>query len=445
MVGIRPRQVLAATVAASAVLAALVVPARPAEAGGEFPPAIDAQLEALTESLVQLHAPGALLGVSVGGQGRFLGVAGVAGVDDATPLDPAMHLRIGSITKTVTATAVLQLVDRCLLGLDDTIDRWQPGVRGADVITVRDLLGMRSGIHDYAETAEFNTVFSSDPLFEWEPQQLIDIVAHRDPMFPAGSAHFYSNTNYIILGLIVESITGQPLEQVIEERVLQPLGLLNTSFPTTPAIPSPAAPGGSVVIDPNGDLVSEMPFNMNPSAAWAAGAMISTIGDLELWARALVAGTLLSPGVQAERLQLEPTVGPGNPQGISFPSFPAFPGPTLASLYGLGLFTIGGYIGHNGSVPSHEAIMVFDPNTETLIVEMQTAEVAEQGDVDHKVVDFPGVLPALTVPSVAGILGQDPPLPPNPSNAGVPHCAPAQPAPLARAPAPILATPTFTG
>jgi D-alanyl-D-alanine carboxypeptidase len=257
-------------VAVVAAVIGTVMAAPSAGAGGEFPPNVETQLDDLTQLLGQLHTPGALVAVSVPGQGRFLGIEGEAGIDNPTPLDPAMHFRIGSITKTFTATAVLQLVDQCLLGLDDTIDRWQPGVRDAHTITVRELLGHRSGIRDFDTTEEFNDVFNADPFFEWQPQQLVDLVAHRELLFPPGTAWSYSNTNYVILGLIVETLTGQPLPQVIEQRILQPLGLHDTSFPTTPDIPAPAAaPGGIVVIDENFNLVSETPFNFSPSALWA--------------------------------------------------------------------------------------------------------------------------------------------------------------------------------
>jgi D-alanyl-D-alanine carboxypeptidase len=167
--------------------------------------------------------------------------------------------------------------------------------------------------------------------------------------------------------------------------------------------------------------------------------MTSTIGDLQVWARALATGTLLTPGVQAERLQFGPTVGPESPQGLSFPpGLPGFPGPTLPVEYGLGMFAAGGYLGHNGSVPSHEAMMLFDPNTGTLIVELQNARVEQEIMPHHKIVDVDAQLPNLMPSAVAGILGQDPPLPPDPANAGVPHCAPA-PA------APVSAVARFTG
>jgi D-alanyl-D-alanine carboxypeptidase len=405
---------------------------------GDFPPAVVSGLDALVQQLVDLHEPGTVLGVSVPGQGRYLGVAGTTGIGDPTPLDLAMKFRVGSITKTFTATAALQLVDGCLLRLDDTIDRWQPGLANAEQITVRQLLNHTSGIADYDDSDEFSNVLDGNPFFEWAPQQLVDLGAALGPQFAPGTAWEYSNTNFIILGLIVESITGQPLEEVIEQRIFGPLGLDDTSFPTTPVMPAPATQGAEVVVDDLGNLVQEELVDLSPSATWAAGAIISTFGDLELWAQALADGTLLSPAVQAERLTFVSTVGPDDPQGIVLsPAALGRPGPNLTMGYGLGIFAAGGYLGHNGSIPGYESMMVFDPVSRTLIVELHNGRVFEQTGSPN-LIDIDLVLPNDVLPSVAGILGQNPPAPPNPSNRAEPACPP---------PAAVVVAPTvrFTG
>jgi D-alanyl-D-alanine carboxypeptidase len=235
----------------------------------------------------------------------------------------------------------------------------------------------------------------------------------------------------------VEAIRGQPLEQVMEERILTPLGLDDTSLPTTPAMPAPATEGAEVVVDDMGNLVQEEIINLSPSATWAAGAVISTLADLQVWAQALVNGTLLSTGVQQERLTFVSMAGPQFPNGASFsPTALANPGPTLPVQYGLGLFAAGGYIGHNGSIPGYESMMVFDPVSGTLIVELHNGRVFEQTGPPKKLMDIDLVLPNDVLPSVAGILGQDPPLPQNPRDPAGASCAP---------PAPVVVTPTFTG
>jgi D-alanyl-D-alanine carboxypeptidase len=433
------RRVAGGAITGTVALATLVLPARPAAGGGDFPPEVVNELDTLVQQLIDLHEPGVILGVAVPGQGRYLGVAGTVSIDDPTPLDPSRHFRVGSITKTFTATAVLQLVDDCLLELDATIDRWQPTIANADRITVRQLLNHTSGIDDYDNSPAFNDVFNADPLFVWDPQQLVDLGAALGPQFPPGTAWEYSNTNFVILGLIVESITGQPLEQVMADRIFTPLGLADTSFPTTPAMPAPATQGAEVTIDDMGNLVREEIFNFSPSATWAAGAIISTLDDLQVWAQALATGALLSPGVQEERLTFVSMVGPDSPSGVVFTPTPlGNPGPDLPVGYGLGIFAAGGYLGHNGSVPGYESMMVFDPVTGTLIVELHNGRVFEETGSGRRLIEFDLGLPNDVLPSVAGILGQDPPQPANPVDPAGATCA--TPA------APLTAPPVrFTG
>jgi D-alanyl-D-alanine carboxypeptidase len=207
-----------------------------------------------------------------------------------------------------------------------------------------------------------------------------------------------------------------------------------TSFPTTSTIPEPATSGSIIELDDNLNVLSAEPFDSGPSIFWAAGAMISTLDDLETWGRALVEGTLLSPETQRARLTLVPMVGPETPPaGTVFGPIPGTPGPTLPARYGLGLFAMGGYIGHNGDIPGYEAVMMFEPQSGTLVVELQNTRLSqeEQGYAP------PGMdlqLPSDSVSNIANILGQDPPLPPNPDGPTTPPCALPPPPPTTTAP-----------
>ncbi len=411
-----------------------------------FPEPITKSFEELLQFFTNVHVPGTVLGVTVPGQGRFVGVTGTAGLGDPTPLDPAMRFRIGSVTKTFTATAVLQLVDDCRLRLDDTIERWQPDLPEASNITVRQVLNQTSGIPDFGDDERIINKFQRDPFQVFAPQTLVDVAATMPRSFAPGAEWEYSNTNYFVLGLIVEDVTGLPLEQVIQQRILDPLHLEATSLPTTPAIPEPATSGSNVEIDDDLNVVSEQSVNFNPSAMWAAGAMTSNLFDLETWARALVDGTLLSPETQRARLTLVPMVGPEVPNGSVFEPVGGGVGPALTAEYGLGLFTMGGYIGHNGDVPGYEAVMMFDPETGTLIVELQNARLSQE-DNALAPPEMDLELPSSSVPTIAGILGQDPPLPANPIGPTDPPCEPPSPSRpgVSRPATPIAAVPRFTG
>jgi D-alanyl-D-alanine carboxypeptidase len=393
-----------------------------------FPADVTTKFDEVLQFLGELHVPGTVLGVGRG-QDRYLGVDGTAGLDDPAPVQADSKFRIGSVTKTFTATAVLQLVDECRLRLDDTIERWQPHVPDSASITVRELLNHTSGIPDFADNPEFSQIIGDDPLHEFPPQALVDYSVPLARPFAPGAEWMYSNTNYIILGLIVEELTGRPLEAVIRERIFEPLHLDATSFPTTPAIPDPATSGALIEVDSQANVLSEQPFDLSPSVYWAAGAIISTAPDLEVWARALVEGTLLSPETQRARLTMVPMLGPETPPGgITFDPLPDTIGPTLEGRYGLGIFAMGGFIGHNGDIPGYEAVMMYEPDSRTTIVETQNARLteAEQG------VAPPGVdldLPTGSVSTIAAILGQDPPLPPNPDGPTTPPCAQPPPPP----------------
>ena len=421
-------------------------PPPPSDGEPGFAPDVIAGFQDILELFGDVHVPGTVLGVSVPGQGRFLGVNGTAGIDDPTPLRPDMRFRIGSVTKTFTATAALMLVDECKLRLDDTIERWQPKLPEASHITVRELLNHTSGVPDFSDNPRITNELERHPLREHPPQTLVDGSFTLPRAFAPGAAWEYSNTNYFILGLIVEDLTGQPLEQFIQRRILDPLHLDATSFPTTPAIPQPATSGALVEIDDDLNVLSEQPFNLSPSYVWAAGAMVSDLADLETWVRALVDGTLLSPETQRARLTLVPMVGPEVPDGTVFEPIGGTTGPSLTAQYGLGLFAMGGFIGHNGDIPGYEAVMMYDPNTGTLVVELQNARLSEQ-DQALNPPEMDLLLPSSSVPTIAGILGQDPPLPPNPTGPTAPPCAPPGPPgpPPPSPPAtPVVGRPTFT-
>ena len=247
----------------------------------------------------------------------------------------------------------------------------------------------------------------------------------------------YSNTNYFILGLIVEELTGQPLEQVVRERILDPLHLDATSFPTTPAVPEPSTSGTNVEIDEQFDVLQEQAFDLSPSAVWAAGAMISTVGDLERWAHALVSTARCCrrrrsvPGSRSSRRS-----GPASPTGIRSTRSRAPRDRRSRRAHGLGLFAAGGFIGHNGDIPGYEAVMMYDPISGTLIVETQNARLT-QALPNVSPPGFDLELPSASVPTIAGVLGQDPPLPPNPDGPTTPPCAqPPPPPPPTTAPPP---------
>jgi D-alanyl-D-alanine carboxypeptidase len=342
----------------AATLAALAVATAPALAGSEraetargFSPATTRALAlAVRNDMTDARLPGAVVGVWIPGRGSWVRAFGIADRSTGAPIRAGDHVRIASITKTFTATAVLQLVDQGKLRLDDHLDAYVPGVANGGRITIRQLLDMTAGVFDYTSDARFAKAFYANLRMPFGPEQFFAILRRHRPAFAPGTAAHYSDSNYYLLGLVVQRVTGRPLEAVIRDQILRPLGLRHTSFPRTAALPRPFSRGYFGGADGTGPLTDATASN--PAVSWAAGAMVSTLGDLRTWCTALVTGTLLSKATQAERLRIVPFSNPG-PVKIG---------------YGLGIFRIDRFLGHNGAIAGYSSAMFSLPSTGATMV-----------------------------------------------------------------------------
>lgn len=320
----------------------------------------------LREQMAAERCPGAVVGIWIPSRGSFVRAVGLSDLTTATPIVESDHFRIASITKTFVATAVLQLVDDGKLGLDDPLNRYVSDIPNGDEIMIRQVLGMTAGIYSYTEDPALIAAYYADPLLPFTPEQGIDIARKHGPDFPPGDHFHYSDTNYLILGLIIEKLTGQHVGDVIAARILQPLGMTQTSFATTPEMPTPVAHG--YMPKPNGDMLIDV-TRSNPNIAWTAGAMISTLADLRVWAKALAAGTLLNPATQRARLHTTPL--PGVPAQFSD-----------KESYGLGIANIFGFIGHNGAIVGYSSSCYYLPEENATFVTLVNRATAETGEAD---------------------------------------------------------------
>ena len=208
------------------------------------------------------------------------------------------HFRIGSVTKTFVATVVLQLVDEGRVGLDDPVDRYVAGVPKGDLITVRQVLNHTSGLYDYAHEEGYSTNRwrGAERFRTYRPQELLDVAFAGTPYFEPGQGWHYSNTNYVVAGMLVERVTGRTYGDEVRSRILRPLGLTHTTVPGRwPGLPHPHARGYTEV---DGRLVDAT--LMNPTLDWAAGEMISDADDLGRFFDALLGGRLTSAASLAE-------------------------------------------------------------------------------------------------------------------------------------------------
>jgi D-alanyl-D-alanine carboxypeptidase len=313
---------------------------------------------AVNQAMTAVGAPGAIVGVW-GPDGSYVRAFGVSDKATGAPMKTDFYSRIGSETKTFTVTGVLQLVDQGKLGLDDPIAKYIDGVPEGDKITLRQLARMQSGLFNYSSSPAFQQAMFADPRHAFTPQELLNFAFAQPNEFPPGEGFQYCNTNTILLGLVVEKVSGQPLHDYIRDHILTPLGMSHTSFPTTNAFPEPHAQGYTMQ---TADGKETTATDWNPSWAWAAGAMISTLDDMHIWAPALATGKLLTPELQAQRLQ---TVGA--------PGLPPQDG------YGVGIFNLGGWIGHNGSLPGYQTVAVYLPEKQTTMVILVNSDIEHGG------------------------------------------------------------------
>jgi D-alanyl-D-alanine carboxypeptidase len=289
------RRVFRSLVTAATAMAVMAVPA--AAAAGEADRY--GQHRELLSGLDDVVAVGAV-GVSAevrDARGVWRGARGVAELGATRAVPVRGRFRVGSITKSFLATVVLQLVDERRLRLDDTVETWLPGsVPDGHRITVRQLLNHTSGLYDYRPTLTLppKPEFLDNRWRTWTAAELIArAVANPPTSTPPGSAYAYSNTNYLLLGQIVEKVTGRPYAAEIERRVIRPLRLHHTTLPgTSPRIPGPHS-HGYVPIQRDGGIQLVDYTEMNPSVFGAAGEMISTATDLNRFAVALLDGSLL--------------------------------------------------------------------------------------------------------------------------------------------------------
>ncbi|HHY2675949.1 serine hydrolase domain-containing protein [Bacillus toyonensis] len=236
--------------------------------------------------------------------------AGVADLSTKKPVKSDYRFRVGSVTKTFTATTVLQLVGENRVKLDDSIEKWLPGLiqgNGYDgnQITIRQLLNHTSGIAEYLKSKDADIMNSKKT---YTAEEIVKIGLSLPPDFSPGKDWLYSNTGYVILGMLIEKITGNSYAEEIEKRIIEPLDLSNTFLPgNSPVIPGKNHARGYVKMEGTGEWKDITYYN--PSLANAAGDMISNADDLNTFFSSLLGGKLLKERELKEMLTTVPVKG----------------------------------------------------------------------------------------------------------------------------------------
>ncbi|MEU4740251.1 serine hydrolase domain-containing protein [Actinosynnema sp. NPDC023658] len=287
------------------------------------------------------------------------------------------EFKVASNTKTASATLVLQLVAEGRLGLDDPLRRWLPGVVPNDsAITLRVLLNQTSGLFDYVDDPRLLGLLTGQAPRAWSPAELVAVAVSHPPLFAPGERWDYSNTNYTLIGMVLEAATGRSYAELVEQRVIRPLGLRHTYLATGtgfrgrhahgyepdaehlgPLLP-PGTPVGDGFAGPrHHEHVDVTGLDLSP--AWAAGGLVSTAEDWDRFLTALMSGRLVPRHLLAQMRDAVPQ-GDGSGDG-----------------YGLGVMEVhtscGTVWGHSGGFPGYRSHNYTDASgTRTATVLMTT-------------------------------------------------------------------------
>ncbi len=291
------------------------------------------------------NIPGAEVLIWINGEMNYHKAFGFADIDNNIIRKINQPFRIASISKTFTALRILQMHDEGLICLDDSLSEYLPEFPNSDIITIRQLLNMNSGITDFADH-EFLSKWYEDLDMEFSISEAVEMSGMKsDSFFTPGEKVVYSNVNYSILGLIIEKVTGNSIESEFDEHIFSALRLEKTVYPTVNTLPGTLR-GYSFENDSFRDVTE-----LNPSVPHTGGAVISCMSDMWIFVQALYDGSLLTAETHEQQMKALPM--DKSPEWVR---------------YGLGILDIGGFWGHNGTIFGFSSEMFYMPLKNAVII-----------------------------------------------------------------------------
>ncbi|MGI9822835.1 serine hydrolase domain-containing protein [Agromyces sp. Marseille-Q5079] len=283
-------------------------------------PSLDSALRtdleaALDEGFAASGMPGVIVGVWIPGEEEWVSARGVADVESGDPMSRENQQKIGSITKTIVSTVMLQVIGEPEfdVSLDDTLDRWYPDFPEASAITVRMLLNHSSGTGE-AGRAQVDRICSAPYAIPTSDELIAVSAATPRADFAPGEGFEYANTNYFLLGGILEQVTGEDLATLIHDRITEPFGMERSRFAPDGKVAAPLTHGYSGFCPDLGDPADTLDWSNGES--WAGGAMVSTLDDLHAWGEALGEGAGVTPELQVARYADVAAIGDGAAYGL---------------------------------------------------------------------------------------------------------------------------------
>ena len=324
-----------------------------------------AKLQAAADTLLMTtKAPGFMIYIEAEGDGEGIYITrGVSNIVTGEGMNINSSWRIGSLTKTINSEAVLILADEGKIDINKPIAYYLPelNIPNGDKITIRMLANMTSGLFNYTEDADmFLTSFwNSNGQATYTQSQLAAIAFSHPVLSEPGTKYYYCNTNYLLLGMLIQKVTGEPAVNVFNEKIFQPLGMRNTFWPLTRYLPYPYTHGYLLAGDGSIADVS----NLNPSWADATGILISNFTDLRIWAREIKERKLLSDKMKAERY-----------------AWVNSDEPNISS--GFGLDKIFDWVGHPGTIYGYNTEVYFNSEKKiTVIIMANSIEGEPAGNI----------------------------------------------------------------
>jgi D-alanyl-D-alanine carboxypeptidase len=321
----------------------------------------NSKYQALLDDITFAGVPGIMLSVYNPEEGEWLGASGMADIAGKVELKPCNITRTGSTVKTFTAVTILMLAEEGRLSLDDKIEKYLPDdildkLSNARQSTIRQLLNHSSGIYNYIQSLKFQTASVNDLTRIWHPDDLLEYAYNKPALFKCGEDVEYSNTNYVLLGMIIEKITGEPFYNAFKTKIFEPLHLEFTQFAAEDPVPENIIRGYI-------DFYSKLQLiESTHYSGWdyytADGGLISNVHDLSVFMRALFNGELISDESLQEMLTWKI---PKNPDPEFYPLS-----------YGLGIFKIETPYGiayhHSGDAIGYYATMLYFEDSNTTLV-----------------------------------------------------------------------------
>ncbi|MBM4387730.1 MAG: beta-lactamase family protein, partial [Deltaproteobacteria bacterium] len=355
-------------------------------------PALAAHLQALLEEYVTFSGePGMGQAIILADGASWKGAAGLADILKKEALDTEKGYRVGSNTKPYIATTIMLLAEEGKLSIDDPVSKHLTQYPQWSQVTLRHLMGMRSGIPDYLQSEQLWIEVVSNPGEPIAPEKLVSFVSSKPLEYTPGENGTYSNTNFILLGMIIEKATGGKIQDEIDKRIVKPVGLANT-FLDTGAKEAAGLSHGYMDVELAGfvlniapELMSLVPpeyfvagplldctYLFHPSIAWSAGAIVSTPADAAKFMKALLTGKVVSEASLAEMMKFLPIGLLGNQTD-----------------YGLGLVRYatpyGTAYGHGGLTFGYDANALYIPDKEVAMGDMHNFFPAQSWSLTNEV------------------------------------------------------------